>query len=278
MSYKTILVHADLGAAAPDRIRVAARLALTADGHLIGSALTGISRFIPPDVITQGGTALAACCQAMRRDAAQALQEFARIVQEEAVASSEERLVDDDVDGGMAVQARYCDLVVVGQSDHSVLDPRLPGDLPAYLLLNCGRPLLVIPYVGCRPELNGEALLAWDGSIEATRAVAGALPLLRASTRVTVLAIDDERAYPHTVEDPCAAMAEYLGRHGVNTRTGRRVSHNRVAEAILSEAADINAGLLVMGGYGQSRFRELLLGGVTATILQSMTLPVLLAH
>jgi nucleotide-binding universal stress UspA family protein len=278
MSYKTILVHTGLGKAAADRIRLACGLARAADAHLIGSALTGISRFIPAPVIAGGGPALAACCAAMRRDAAESLQHFSRLVQEEAVASSETRLIDDDVDGGMAVQARYCDLVVVGQSDDSLLDPRMPGNLPAYLLLNCGRPVLVVPYIGCKPDLDGEALLAWDGSIESTRAVAGALPLLQAARRVAVTAFDDRHDYSKAEEDPCAAMAQYLRRHGIAAHVSRREGQRGVAEAILAEAADTQSCLLVMGGYGQSHFRELVLGGVTETVLRSMTLPTLLAH
>lgn len=278
MSYKTILVHTDLGNAAADRIRLACRLARAADAHLVGSALTGISRFIPAPVIAGGGAALAECCAALRRDAAASLAQFSRIVQEEAVTSSETRLIDDDVDGGMAVQARYCDLVIVGQADHSLLDPRLPGDLPAYLLLNCGRPVLVVPFIGCKPDLDGDALIAWDGSVEATHAIAGALPLLQAARRVAVTAFDDRQDYPAAETDPCAAMCGYLRRQGVDAHASRRAGSQAVAETILSEAADTDTSLLVMGGYGQSRFRELVLGGVTAAILRSMTLPTLLAH
>jgi nucleotide-binding universal stress UspA family protein len=278
MSYKTILVHTDIGTAALERVRLAARLARTFDAHLIGSALTGISRFIPPRVIAEGGAALAECCAAMRRDAAESLQRFSHIVAEEAVASSEERLIDDDVDGGMALQARYSDLVVVGQTDYNTFMPGKPGDLPEYLLLNSGRPILVVPYVSCRLDLAGDALVAWDGSVEATRAVAGALPLLRRAHGVTVLTLDGGESFPLAVADPCNQMVEYLQRHGISARMGRRGYPQRIGDALLSEAADTNASLLVLGGYGQSRFRELLLGGVTATILRSMTLPVLLAH
>jgi nucleotide-binding universal stress UspA family protein len=278
MNYKTILVHTDLGDTAPDRIRLACQLARSADAHLIGSALTGISRFIPANIIAGGGTALAECCATLRRKAAEALKMFSRIVAEEGVMSSEERLIDDDVDGGMAQQARYCDLVVVGQADRSLVDPFLPVDLPEYLLLNCGRPVLVVPYVGWSAGLTGEALLAWDGSSEATRAVSGALPLLRAARRVSVIGFDDEPDYPDPSDDPCAAMAMHLGRHGIKTLIGRRSSRDSIADTLLSEAADANATLLVMGGYGQSRFRELMPGGLTASILRSMTLPILLVH
>jgi len=278
MDYKTILVHADVDPGAPERIRLAARLARAFDAHLVGSALTGISRFIPPQVIAEGGPALAGCCAAMRRNAAEALQGFARVVGEEAVASTEERLIDDDVDGGMALQARYCDLVVVGQSDPGMPTAARPSDLPEYLMLNGGRPVLVLPRAGGPYDLQGEALVAWDGSVEATRAVSGALPLLRAARGATVLTFDGDQSWPSAATDPCSLMVEYLRRQGVDARMGRRPDARRIAGEMLAEAAATQAGLLVMGGYGHTRFRELLLGGVTADILQAMTLPVLLAH
>jgi nucleotide-binding universal stress UspA family protein len=278
MTYKTILVHADMGAAAPDRIRLAARLACTFDAHLVGSALTGISRFIPPRVIAEGGPALVERCAAMRRDAADALKRFSRVAAEEAVASVEARLIDDDIDGAMALHARYADLVLAGQTDHSVLTPGTSDDLPDYLFLHCGRPVLVVPRAACRLDLQGEALVAWDGSLEATRAITGALPLLRQAQCVTVLTFDGDRAWPSELTDPCSRMVGYLRRQGLKARIGRRPDTHHVAESLLAEAAAADAGLLVMGAYGHAHLREMLVGGVTASILRSMTLPVLFAH
>jgi nucleotide-binding universal stress UspA family protein len=276
MEYKTILVHADLSAGAPDRIRLAARLARSNDAHLVGSALTGISRFIPPDVLGAGGSALAARCAALQDEAARALERFSRIAAAEGVNSVEARLIDDDVDGGMAVQARYCDLVVVGQADRGVVTPPMPADLPEYLLFTSGRPVLVVPHTEYPPEPGGMALVAWDGSLEATRAVDGALPLLRAASDTLVLGFGGN--VPPPDGDSCIRLATYLKRHGVNARAGHRSGQAGIGERLLSEASDLGTGLLVMGGYGHSRFRELLTKGVTAAILRTMTLPVLLAH
>jgi nucleotide-binding universal stress UspA family protein len=280
MQYKTILVHADLSPAAPDRIRLAARLARAADAHLIGSALTGISRFIPRATLAAGGSVLAARCAALQEDAGRSLDCFWRIAMEEGVDAAEARLIDDDVDGGMAVQARYCDLVVVGQADCGVAAPPLPPpppqDLPEYLLFTSGRPVLVVPCTGCMPEPGGLALVAWDGSVEATRAVDGALPLLRLASGIIVLAFGNDFLPPDG--DPCGQLAAYLKRHGVNASVGHCSIGADIGERLLSEASDQGASLLVMGGYGHSRFRELLTKGVTSTILRTMTLPVLLAH
>ena len=277
MSYKTILVHVDASPAASDRIRLAIGLAQAAGAHLVGSALTGISRFVTPGMVACGDARLAERCAELRNAAAAALDHFDALVRAAGLASSEARLIDDDVDGGMAVQARYCDLVIVGQSGAGAVAPDQRDDLPEYLLLTCARPVLVVPRAGHPGPLGGPALVAWDGSVEATRAVTGALPLLRAAAATTVVGFG-EGAAPEKDGDPCAHLAAWLGRHGVAARVGHPPSGGDVGEALLSTAADMGAGLLVMGGYGHARYRELLLGGVTATILRAMTLPVLLAH
>jgi nucleotide-binding universal stress UspA family protein len=274
MGYKTILVHVDASPAASDRIRLAIGLAQAAGAHLVGSALTGISRFVTPGMVACGDARLAERCADLRHAAAAALEHFEALVRAAGLASSEVRLVDD-VDGGIALQARYCDLVVVGQSGAGAAGQR--DDLPEYLLLASARPVLVLPHAGHPAALDGHAVVAWDGSVEATRAVAGALPLLRAASATTVVACGDASGRPGE-DDPCTRLAAWLGRHGIDARTGHPPAVGDVGEALLSAATRLGAGLLVMGGYGHAHYRELLLGGVTATVLRTMTLPVLLAH
>lgn len=277
MSYKTILVHAGPGAGAEKRIRLAARLARDAGAHLVGSAPTGISRFMPPASFTAGGAAFVARCEELRREAADALARFEHIAREEGLDSFEARLIDDEVGASMALQARYADLVVAGQDDPGVLAP-VPHDLPEYLVLAGGRPVLVIPAAEGLHDFRQDALVAWDGSVEATRAVSGALPLLRAARRTTVLGFGDDLAHSGASLAECERLAAWLRRHGIAAQAASHAPGDDPGEALLSAAADAGAGLLVMGGYGHARFRELLLGGVTATILRAMTLPVLFAH
>lgn len=277
MDYKTILVHVGTDPAAEARVRLAIGLARAAGAHLVGSAVTGISHFVTADILAAGDSRLAEHCAAARRAAAAALRHFDELVRTEGLASAESRLVDDDLDGGMAVQVRYCDLAVVGQPDPAAPVPGERDDLADYLLLAGGRPVLVVPYAAGPWRLDGEALVAWDESAEATRAVTAALPLLRAARGTTVVGFG-EPASPRQDGDPCALLAAWLGRHGVAARAAHRAAAGDVGEALLSAAADLDAGLLVMGGYGHARYRERLLGGVTATVLRAMTVPVLLAH
>ena len=167
---------------------------------------------------------------------------------------------------------------MAGQPDATLVGPPFPADLPARLALGGGRPVLVVPRYGAPRDTGGDALVAWDGSREATRAVTAALPLLRAARRVTVVDFGNGPNRAGVVEEPCAALCAWLGRQGVAARSGRRPMPSDVGDALLSEAADLGAALLVMGAYGHPRLREMVLGGVTETILRSMTVPVLLAH
>lgn len=278
MYYKTMLAHADLSPGAGDRARLAVALARAFDAHLVVTALTGISRLIPSRVMANGGPALAACCAALRRDAAAASAAFVAAVREQGFDGCETRVVDDDVGAGLALQARYADLVIAGQGDPGTATPPVPGDLVASLLLHGGRPVLVAPRAGCPPTLQGTALIGWDGGVAALRAIVGALPLLRLMGQATVVAVDDGGPCPRLAEDPCVAMAGYLRRHGIDVHIARRTGPHRVAETLLDEAARRRAGLLVIGGYGHAHVRELLLGGVTETVLRTASLPVLIAH
>jgi len=275
MSYKTILVHVDHSRHAEGRIRSAAALALAGQAHLIGSAMSGVSRYIYQDSgMDLARTVLATHMDALYARANAALDQFDRIAAGAGLDSFERRLVDDEADGALALQARYADLVVVSQSDPE--DPaRIAPDLPQYVMFSSARPVLILPFAGSFPEIGTRALLAWDGSVAATRAVAGALPLLRRAQQVTVAVFNPGEEHG---PQPGHELALYLARHGVTAEVAVQHTSIDTGEAILSLAADLDANLLVMGGYGHTRFRELILGGVTATILASMTAPVLMAH
>lgn len=277
MSYKTILVHADQSRHAPIRYAFAAQLALAFDAHLIGGAMTGVSRFVPPAAIEGAGAAVAEQIDRMRANAKAALDQFGSAVDRAGVASYEQRLVNDDADGGMVLQARYADLAIVSQFDPDSGDPTQWDNLPAYLFLNAARPVLVLPYSSTATDTGQHALVCWDTSPEATRALTQALPLLKKARRVSVLVLDAARCGEHGPE-PGADIALNLSRHGVAVEVVQRESQQGVGHAILAEAERMKTDLIVMGGYGHSRFHELLVGGATRTVLSAMTVPVLFAH
>jgi nucleotide-binding universal stress UspA family protein len=178
-----------------------------------------------------------------------------------------------------AVHGRYADLIILGQLDPGDAQAPLIKPRPEEVALLAGRPILVLPYVGKFERIGQRVLVAWDASREATRAVNDAMPLLVGASSITVIAVDPRQTPDGHGEIPGGDIALHLARHGVATRVESTVSAGiGVGDTLLSRASDLEADILVMGAYGHSRVRELVLGGATRTVLASMTLPVLMAH
>lgn len=274
MSYKTILVHVDQSRHTPERIKIAAKMAIAENAHLIGTAMTGISRFIYQD----SAIFLPIQIDSLIEEAKQALRQFEAIAAQTGVLSYETRLIDDDPEGGLSLQARYSDLVVIGQTDPDDADFGVISDLPEYVMLNAARPVLVIPYIDGFDRVGANVLIAWNGSIEATRAIANAIPLLKRADNVAVAIFNPSAQYNLHGEQPGADIALYLARHKIKVDVVQETGTLDVGNALLSLAADKGADLIVAGGYGHTRFREVLLGGVTHTLLRTMTIPVLMSH
>lgn len=278
MSYKSVLVHVDHSRHAPARTRIAAQIAMAEGAHLIGAAMSGVSRYLYQDGVVLSESVIAAQLRMMRERAEKSLDDFDAIARGQGALSFERRLVMDEPEGGLALQARYADLVVVSQPDLDEPDSTILSGLPEYVMLNSVRPVLVIPYAGEFTRVGDRVLVAWDGSMEATRAVTAAIPLLRHASNVTVAVFNPTMQPEAHGQEAGADIALYLARHGIKIDVLQRQTSLDAGNALLSLADDQRADLLVMGGYGHSRFREVLLGGVTLTVLQSMTLPVLMAH
>jgi nucleotide-binding universal stress UspA family protein len=281
MSYKTILLHVDQSRHLPARIEIAARIAAAAEAHLIGAAMTGVQRFIHDAAyIDPAEPALAPYLEILRQRGEAALSTFERIAQQAGVASLEKRLVDDEAAGGISLQARTCDLVVLGQEDPDERSPAVMSGFPEYVVMNGAGPTLIIPYAGRFSRLGERVLIAWNGGAEATRAVRGALPLLKRAKIVEVAIFNPKSLHDVQGEEAGADLALSLARHDIKVDVMQEMLDEDidVGAAVLSRAADLGSDLIVMGCYGHSRFREILLGGATRTILQSMTVPVLMAH
>ena len=279
MGYKTILVHVDDSRHVDERIRIAARIAAAEGAHLIGAAMTGVSRFVYRHTdLNENDPNIAAHIELLREGARAALAAFEPRVKSLGVTSYEQRLIDDDAGSGLTLQASYSDLVVVGQTDPEEMSLAKMPELPAHVVMNAGRPVLIVPYAGHFDNLVGNVLIAWDGSTQATRAVTSAIPLLKRATIAKVVIFNaDENPGIHG-EQPGADIALYLARHNVNVEVLQKKTVLDIGNALLTLVADEAADLLVMGGYGHSRFREVLLGGATRTVLASMTVPVLMSH
>jgi nucleotide-binding universal stress UspA family protein len=281
MSYKTILVHVEESAHVDEQIEIAARLAIQYDAHLIGLAATGVSaQFAFPGAMGEGTFNLASILQPLRQRADSVLAQFEATARKFEVASYEKRVIDDDAGAGLSLQARYADLVVIGQIDANAPALFLGSDVPQYVLVNSGRPVLMVPYIGHFAQVGKRVLVAWDASMGATRAVTAAIPILKQADFVQVVVFNAEKQPWVHGEQPGTDIALYLARHGIKIEVSQQTTPSDlgVGNALLSHALDYNADLIVMGGYGHSRFREVMLGGATRTILSEMTIPVLMSH
>ncbi|MFZ6646851.1 universal stress protein [Undibacterium sp. TJN25] len=279
MSYQSILVHVDQSRNVEARIRIAANIANAEGAHLIGVAMTGISRWMYANSAPMfADPGMVINLDFLKEKAQAALDAFERIVVSMGVESYELRLVDDEAAGGISMQARYSDLVVIGQTDLEDPSPSVTPDFPEYVVLNCGRPVLIVPYAGRFSSVGERALIAWDAGVPAARAVSLALPLLRRAKIAQLVVFNSDRDPGAHGEQPGADIALYLARHKVKVNVSEQSVKADVGNALLSLATDFASDLIVMGGYGHSRFREILLGGVTRTILSTMTVPVLMSH
>jgi nucleotide-binding universal stress UspA family protein len=172
------------------------------------------------------------------------------------------------------VAARNYDLAIVGQAEP---DKDLPESLIAEsTLFESGRPVLVVPYIQKDDLKLSRVMVCWDGSRNAARAIADAMPLLQRAKQVDVVTIEHRE---QRKELRGAEISDHLARHGLKVALNPIVAPDSdVASTVLSYAADSGADLIVMGGYGHSRVREFVLGGATRGILEAMTVPTLMAH
>jgi len=283
MAYRTILVHVDDARNVETRIALAAELALREDAHLVGTAFTGISRYVYESAITgMESTVLHGYMQTMQERAEQALERFEQIVRRTGLASWESRPVMDEPTNGLSLQARYADLCVLGQFDRGHKSAQSYPNLPEYVAMHGGAPVLVVPYAATATAtsagLGERCMLAWNGSLEAKHALLFALPLLQRAAAVEVVVFTGADLADLAGEQPGMDVAAYLARHGIEVELNEQPASDNIGRDLLALASEHGVDILVMGGYGHSRFREILLGGATRTVLQSMTLPVLLGH
>ncbi len=280
MTYKTILVHCDDSKGASARIELAATLAERHQAHLVG---LHARPFFQPPIYDTGAYAV----DLMLRDHEAALKEseeastraFAAATKGKAIVS-EWRSVNGSADDLLVVHARYADLTVVGQNEPeaSAKLPPSPG-LPENVALATGRGVLVVPFVGVRLPVGRKIMLCWNASREAARAASEAMPLLEAAEAVTVLVVEPTVSSSGHGAEPGADLAAWLARHGVKVTVQRDVAPDAdVGSVILSRTMDHGCDLIVMGVYGHSRLREVILGGASRTLLSDMTVPVLMAH
>lgn len=278
MALKDLLVHVDDSKANAGRVDAAMRLAVAHEAHLTGLYVLPRVESVPAFVDSHiPKEFLEARRKADLARADRAEQEF-RAAADRAGVSVEWRFVEGDLVTTLSLHARYVDLLVVGQADPSDTRSSTP-EVVDDVVYDVGRPVLVIPYIGAPDTVGNHILVAWNASREAMRAIHDAMPLLERAQAVQVLSVNPVRESARHGELPGADISLHLARHGVDARAAFIQSEDTsVGEMLLSRAADQQADLIVMGAYGHSRYRELVLGGATRELLEAMTVPVLMSH
>lgn len=279
MTYKNIVVHVDNSLACKQRVALAIELTQTQNAHLVGLAPSGVM-YLPfgagGDVT---GLYYEQAATALRELAQKGIDAFEQQVVKAGVNSVEGRVVDDDASMALTLHGRYADLVILGQNDPGTKGVAIDAVLPQHVVLHVARPVLVVPYVGSFSNIGQKVMVAWDAGRESARAVADALPILKRAAQVQVLVFNAKKdTMDDHGQDPGTDIALFLARHGVKVEVSQEETGIDIGNALLSRMADYGSDLLVMGAYGHSRFRETVLGGVTKTILEHMTVPVLMSH
>ena len=276
--YRNILVHIPSERPVRSVVDLAVGMTMARRAHLDAIAIGYESMGAAGMIVEGGGAAVAAVMGAEQERAQERADAAIAVFETEAklarIAYGARTHVAIPAEAGQTIEtlSRLYDMTIVLQPDtsHTSYD----NEIAQHILINSGGPVLMVPYIHKGPLDTHHIGIAWDGSRLAARAMRDAIPFLSGAKAVTVIAINEEAS-----EASSDQLAAHLGRRGIAARVQRLTTERGdVQSAILSIAAENNMGLLVMGGYGHSRLHERILGGVTRSMLDSMTVPVLMSH
>lgn len=270
---ESFLVHLDGTARAATRLQLAHQLAAVRRARV--SALFAVAPLYPPVLPMPGGGLASLPAKIDLEHRMHAMGAFERTRNAGAPSCEWLELSGEPVTEAFARRALTADLLFLGQRDPADAQGfDVPADFVESVLIESGRPALVIPYTGAASPSPATVLLAWKPTREAAHAVSAALPFLHRATQVHLVDQDGDETQSAPVQ-----VREYLRLHGISkVHEHARLSERHAGDDLLSMAADCGADMIVMGCYGHSRARELVLGGATRTVLKSMTVPVLMAH
>ena len=271
---RAILLHADATAGCMTRLEVARELAAR---H--GAAVTALfGATVDTGRLSSAYSAGAVLGSGASEWDAQSRDDARASLQQRSDTGPEVRwfdIVGDSIAHGFIAEAAYADLLVVGQQSPGEAAGGAPQGFVESVILDSGKPTLVVPREPRAGSVGERALIAWNGSAQAARAVTGALPLLRRAREIHV-AIWSR----HPVAAPFSGVeiSAFLQRHGVEAVLHRQEASSHVGQALAALAASLRADLVVMGCYGRSRAAERVLGGATRSVLATLPVPMLMAH
>jgi nucleotide-binding universal stress UspA family protein len=247
------------------------------EAHLTAVAFDYEAR-IPGTVFDGNAASIIAAYSAESRRVAQSAKDKFEIATKEAGVLAEAHILTAGVIGAGAVfgnTARNHDLSIVGQArpDSKAMEELIIEGA----LFESGRPVLVVPYIQRTGLKLDRVMVCWDGSLNVARAIADAMPILKRAGAIEVVIVQPQE---RRSELPGASIARHLARHALKVEVKQIIvgTDITVPNMILSHACDSSTDLIVMGGYGHSRLREFVLGGVTRGMLKNMTVPALMAH
>lgn len=278
MAIKNILVHLCGTAAGKPVVETACQVAMAYNARLTG-LYAGVPYDMPSYVIAQ---LPAEVVEAHQRHVEESVHATAQAFEHACTAngiSHDIREGDwrEPVEDVISMHARYADMVMLAQPD--VEKDSRTRDIADHVVLRAGAPVMVVPRKSAASTIGKRVLVGWDGSAPAARAIRDSLPILEGADTVKVLCIDPKPGIAGLGDLPGADLAHFLASHDVKAEAAHTRSGGvSVGDILLNNAADMGADLIVAGGYGHSRIGELIMGGVTDTLMESMTVPVLMSH
>jgi nucleotide-binding universal stress UspA family protein len=277
MTYATVMVSLGLDQSNEARLEVASQLAEQFDADIVGIAASQLS---PPLYFTSGQLAqdmIDAGRASMKKRIGELEDQFREAVKNRAK-HVEWRSAIDFPARYILREARCADIIVSG-GDRGVFSDPLAQASPKDLVMQAGRPLLIVPDSVNWLDLRSVAV-AWKDVTEARRAIADSLPMLRKATNVTVVEIPEEDGSRSAAASRVRDVVAWLSRHGVTASVlvAERDEDHDATVRLDAMAAALGAGLIVAGAYGHSRFRELVLGGMTQHLITQSAHCVLLSH
>ena len=277
---RDIVVHIPVGQSAQPIIDCATSIGSMFDAYLEGIACVypTLDPAIGPtfDPVMAFGNAAAGAMQYNTAQAESVLNQFKDSARRVGIPHGARHINDSHASISTLTEiSRLYDLSIVAQPGHS--KPSHDALLPEAILFGSGRPMLMIPYIHVGPLKLDRALICWDGSQPAARAVHDAMPFLRKARATDIATVNEDSATASEVS--AKVLQSHLARHDISADIQRRTaSASDIYNDILSLATDIGTTLMVMGGYGHSRLREAILGGVTRGIFKTLTVPALISH
>lgn len=278
MALRDILVHMDDHESCKARLAAAVGIATKHNAHLTGLFVMP-SAAIPGYMDVQIPLDLIQMHEDRMKEIAQSVEKLFEQATQSSDLSSEWRCLQGYAPDIIADHGHYSDLIVIGQHDPAVNLGARNDEIPDHVVLSSGRPVLIVPNNFSGGEIGNRVLVGWDRGQMATRALHDALPVLQKADAVSIMMVNPKPRPGDSGHSPGADVARHLARHGVSVEADHIVNEKiSICDQLLSRAADMGADLIVSGAYGHSRWREIMLGGVTRELLDTMPYPLLMSH